>query len=161
MKIGITGHRQFDDPSAPPWVKKCIHDGLSDQAELWGLTSLAKGADQIFARAVLELGGTLEAVLPFPEYAETFEDSAESAGFRELIGRCDKVTELEFAGSKEQSYLAAGQYVADHSELLIAVWDGKPAAGLGGTGDVVSYARLKGKKVYQIDPASRTAGEIP
>ena len=51
--------------------------------------------------------------------------------------------------------------MVDHSELLIAVWDGKPAAGLGGTGDVVSYARQSGKHVYQIDPVSRSVAEVP
>jgi hypothetical protein len=160
MKVGVTGHRNFEDVSAAPWVAECIHNRLSDCRELYGLTSLAKGADQIFARVVLQLGGSLEAVLPFPEYANTFQDSAESAGFDELIGRCSKVTQLDFAGSKEQSYFAAGKYVVDHSEVLIAVWDGKPAAGLGGTGDVVAYARKNGKQVHQIDPVSRTVGEL-
>lgn len=161
MRVGITGHRKFEDPSDLPWAEQCLHDKLSDYAELWGLTSLAKGADQSFARAVLELGGKVEAVLPFAGYADGFEDSDESAGFDELITRCSKVTTLTFAGSKEQSYLAAGQYVADNSDLLMAVWDGKPAAGLGGTGDVVSYARLKGKRVYQINPSTRTATDVP
>ncbi len=160
MRVGITGHRQFEDPAAPAWVQHSVRHRLSDCGELYGLTSLAKGADQIFARVVLQLGGALEAILPFPEYAQSFEDADESAGFNELIGRCRKVTMLEFAGSKDQSYLAAGHYVADNSELLIAIWDGKPAAGVGGTGDVVSYARGRGNLVYQINPDNRTAAEL-
>lgn len=159
-KIGVTGHRQFEDAAVLPWVEMSIYDKLSGYPGIYGITSLAKGADQIFARTVLQLGGTLEAVLPFAGYGETFDDAEELAGFRELIGRCSKVTTLEFAGSKDQSYLAAGQYVADLSDLLIAVWDGKPAAGVGGTGDVVLYAKRQGKKVYQINPSHRTGCEI-
>jgi hypothetical protein len=160
MKIGVTGHRNFDDPSAPRWVEHSIREQLSHYGDFIGLTSLAKGADQIFAREALQLGGTLEAILPFPEYGESFDDPDESAGFHELIIRCSKVTTLAFSGSKDESYLAAGKYVADHSELLIAVWDGKPAAGLGGTGDVVAYALRNNKKVFQINPSARTALEI-
>jgi hypothetical protein len=160
MRIGVTGHRRFDDPSASSWVEARIREQLKEKAGLCGVTSLAMGADQIFARVVLELGGKLEAVLPFAGYAEGFDDEKESAGFRELIGRCTKVTTLEYNGSKDESYLNAGKYVADHSDELIAVWDGRPAAGLGGTGDVVSYARVKGITVYQINPALRLTANV-
>ena len=37
---------------------------------------------------------------------------------------------------------------------MIFVWDGKPAAGIGGTGDVVDYARALGKPLIVIDRAS-------
>jgi len=160
MKIGVTGHRRFEDPADLVWAELRLREALKDYAELYGLTSLAKGADQIFACVVLELGGKLQAVLPFAGYGESFEDAGEADGFRELIGKCSEVTTLEFAGSKDQSYLAAGRYVADHSDLLIAVWDGEPAAGVGGTGDVVSCARGEGKRVYQINPAARTMGDV-
>ncbi len=161
MRVGITGHRRFKDPSALAWAEEALREKLRQYKQICGLTSLAKGADQIFACTVLELGGQLEAVLPFPGYGESFDDAGETDGFRELIRRCAKVTTLQFAGSKNRSYLAAGQYVADHCDLLVAVWDGKPAAGLGGTADVVAYARREGKKVYQINPATRASAEVP
>jgi hypothetical protein len=156
MKVGITGHQEFEDPSVLPWIRECIRARLSGSSELRGLSSLAKGADQLFARVVLELGGNLEAVLPFAGYDGTFENPQDATYFRELLARCSAVTTLTFAHTKEQSYLLAGKYIADHSELLIAVWDGKPAAGLGGTADVVSYARRDGRAVYQINPVTRT-----
>lgn len=159
MRVGITGHQQFEDPSVLPWIENCMREKLSGCTELRGLSSLAKGADQIFARVVLELGGSLEAVLPFAGYAGTFESPQDAACFHELLARCSAATTLTFAGTKEQSYLLAGQYVADHSELLIAVWNGKPAAGLGGTADVVSYALSGGKAVYQINPVTRTTSD--
>jgi len=30
--------------------------------------------------------------------------------------------------------------VLDHSDLLVAVWDGQPVVGLGGTGQIVGHA---------------------
>jgi hypothetical protein len=39
------------------------------------------------------------------------------------------------------------------------VWDGQPAAGLGGTGDVVKYACLCGKPLIHLNPVSRTVNK--
>jgi hypothetical protein len=36
--------------------------------------------------------------------------------------------------------------------MLVAIWDGKPARGLGGTGDVVRYAQEKGTAVSIVWP---------
>lgn len=69
------------------------------------------------------------------------------------------VTTLTFAQTKEQGYLLAGKYIADHSDLLIAVWNGNPPAVLGGTGSVVSYAHRGGRAAYQINPVTRTTSD--
>jgi hypothetical protein len=36
------------------------------------------------------------------------------------------------------------------------VWDGEPAKGLGGTGDVVGYAVQKGKDLIHLNPVNRS-----
>jgi hypothetical protein len=48
--------------------------------------------------------------------------------------------------------MTAGRTVADRCDLLLAVWDGQPAAGLGGTADVVSHATYRGKSVEVVWP---------
>ncbi|GAB2826863.1 hypothetical protein GCM10027073_64840 [Streptomyces chlorus] len=45
--------------------------------------------------------------------------------------------------------------LADSGELL-AVWDGKPARGFGGTADVVSYAERSGTPVRVLWPEGAT-----
>jgi hypothetical protein len=40
--------------------------------------------------------------------------------------------------------MEGGKVVVDRAEVLIAVWDGLPARGLGGTADVVAYAGSAG-----------------
>jgi len=160
MRLGITGHRNFDDALALTWVENAMREKLRDCLPIHGFTSLAKGADQIFARVVIEFGGKLEAIIPFPGYGDQFDDPEESVGYRDLIGKCSTMINLPFLGSRDKSYLAAGQYVADHCELLIAVWDGQPAAGIGGTADVVKYALSKGRAIYQINPLNRMAADI-
>ncbi len=42
------------------------------------------------------------------------------------------------------------------ADLMVAVWNGRPAAGLGGTADIVKYALNSGKPVLHLDPESRT-----
>ena len=116
---------------------------------LVGLSSLAGGADQVFARVVLGKGGRIEAVIPIRGYRDLMQDEV-AEGFDELVGR-SSVIELDLGGSHEEAFLNAGKWIVDHSELMIAVWDGKPAEGKGGTADVVAYAREVGRRVIVID----------
>ncbi len=120
-----------------------------------GISSLAIGADQLFAEAVLSAGGTLEAIIPFETYVDTFQDG-DRAKFKQLRGLSRRVEVLARGGSDEECYLAAGKRVADLSDLLVAVWNGKPAEGLGGTADIVRYASDRKKRVLHINPVDRT-----
>ena len=79
-----------------------------------------------------------------------------------MLNRACKTTILKEAGPetgldevRAQAYEAAGRYVVDHCDLLIAVWDGKPARGRGGTAEIVAYAREKKRPlivVSSLDP---------
>ncbi len=58
-------------PLTQKLVRSGIHELLARHRDgLTGITCLAKSADQIFARAVLDLGGTLVVVLPAADYRE-------------------------------------------------------------------------------------------
>jgi hypothetical protein len=119
------------------------------------VSSLAGGPDQLFARTVLDLGGTLEVVVPAEHYRDGL-DPDEQHGYDELIAKAEHVERLPFVESSEQAHLAAGQAVVDRSKGLVAVWDGKPARGIGGTADVVGYAREKGVPVAVLWPEGAT-----
>jgi hypothetical protein len=123
-----------------------VDDGLV------GLCSLAVGADQIFAHVLLASGGHLHAVIPCQGYADTFADEAARHEFERLLSAAREVTELPFSEPSEEAFMAAGRAVADQCDLLLAVWDGQPAAGLGGTADVVSHATGRGKFVEIVWP---------
>ncbi|WP_207956217.1 hypothetical protein [Rubrobacter marinus] len=120
--------------------------------ELVGLCSLAVGADQIFANVLLASGGRLYAVIPCRGYAGTFDDEAARQEFERLLSAAHEVIELPFSEPSEEAFMAAGRAVADQCDLLLAVWDGQPAGGLGGTGDVVSHATDRSKKVKILWP---------
>ncbi|WP_217651112.1 hypothetical protein [Geodermatophilus nigrescens] len=125
--------------------------------DLTGLTSLAEGADQIFGFAVLAAGGFLHAIIPSESYERSFVSPPSRDAYTALRALAGATTILPFSTPNEDAYLAAGHDVADRCEILIAVWDGKQAAGKGGTGDVVAYARARGRDIRIVwpDGASR------
>ncbi len=70
MRIGITGHSNLT-PESVPLVAAELRKVLPEYGRpLIGVSCLAQGADQVFARVVLELGGNLEVVLPAADYRE-------------------------------------------------------------------------------------------
>jgi len=154
-RVGVTGHQRVDDPESWPWVASVMREQLTAMVPpLIAVTSLAVGADQLLARLVVERGGKIYAVLPFADIERSFSPEHLPA-YRELVK--DATLEvLDTPGTDEDSYLAAGQRVVDLADVVLAVWNGKPAKGKGGTADIVAYAQWRGKPVIQINPASRT-----
>jgi hypothetical protein len=108
---------------------------------LEALTCLAAGADQLFADIALDSGVPVTAVIPGMDYEAHLDDDAARAGYRRILGACANRVELPPEPTHEEAYFAAGRWIVDHCDRLIAVWDGRPSRGLGGTGDVVAYAR--------------------
>jgi hypothetical protein len=160
MRIGITGHQRLSDPSGWDWVKsEMLALVQASPRPLIAVSSLAVGADQLFAQIVLQDGGTLEAIIPFEDYENTLTAGADKSSYRSLLNSSSKVEFLPKSHSDEESYLNAGKRVVDLCELLVAVWDGKPAAGLGGTGDVVNYAQQIQRKVVHLNPSTRKVVE--
>ena len=160
-RIGCTGHRALS-PGTRRSVAAAIADVLAAEVDddLTGLTSLAEGADQIFAFAVLSAGGQVHAIIPSEGYEQGFSSSSARATYTALLNLAGTTTTLPFTAPDEDAYLAAGHEVTDCSEILIAVWDGRDAAGTGGTGDIVAYARERGVDVRIVwpDGASRERG---
>jgi hypothetical protein len=157
MRVGISGHQSLKDPAGWGWVRRQMRDCLASlPPPVVGVTSLAVGADTMFARLVLELGGSLEAVVPFAGYEETFAEGADREMYWTLLGGAARVEVLEREGTDEEAYYEAGKRVADLSALLILVWNGEPAAGLGGTGDIAAYARRTQKPFIHLNPETRT-----
>lgn len=144
--IGVTGHRNLPE-SARTHAERAIEELLGKYPRpVVGLSSLAEGADQIFADVLLRNGGILHAVIPCWGYASTI-GPASLPNYLRLVAAARSVTTLAFASPSERAFDAAGQYVADHCDLLVAVWDGRPADGLGGTADAVAHARRIGREV--------------
>lgn len=149
-RIGVTGHR-----SIPDELLGHVEEGLRSvlgghQGPLEALSSLAEGADQLFAAIALEYGADLTVVIPSGDYEEGFGDTGSLDRYLGLKRRAAQEVRMDFARSTDEAYYAAGTYIADSCDRLVAVWDGLPARGHGGTAEIVAYARALGKPVTVI-----------
>ncbi len=151
MTVGVTGHQDLPQ-SATASIAAEIQHQLAHVPDLHGVCSLAGGADQLFAQLVLERGGRLRVIIPCRGYEKTFATDEERATFSSLLEHATEVEEMDFPSPSETAFFAAGRRVVDISDRLLAVWDGKPARGLGGTADVVAYARDQHKATVVIWP---------
>ena len=134
------------------WVARELDDLFShlvrlpsSATSLHAVSSLAAGADQLFAEAALRYGIPLDVVLPFAHFADDFPGGPERDAYQRLLSAAASTTCLPWDERSNGAYLAGGLWLVDHCDLLIAVWDGQKAAGVGGTGDVVDYCCDAGK----------------
>lgn len=150
MNVGITGHQDMGGKKIISWVKAEIRQELLHYPKIQSArSSLAIGADQLFAQTALELKINLISVIPSKGYEKTFSTKARAEYFW-LKKLSTSVELLNFPVPSEEAFLAAGKHIAEHSDLIFAVWDGLPSKGLGGTGDIVKYALSLGKHVIHL-----------
>jgi hypothetical protein len=149
-RIAVSGHRGLPAP-VQALVDEAIRAALAGLDEVTGLSCLADGPDQIFARAVLDCGGQIEAVVPAALYRDGLPAGAH-AEYDRLLARAVKVHRLPFTQSTSEAHMAASELMIKKADQLWAVWDGQPARGYGGTADVVTAARNAGLPVQMIWP---------
>lgn len=159
--IGVTGHRTLGDPATVQFVTQAFRDLLSkmqrEHAEgVIARSGLAEGSDTLFAEAALVLGIPLEAVIAYEGFEEDFPPGSARQRYQHLLEQCQAVHRLPFRDRSDDAYLAVGQWIVDHSDLLLAAWNGQSAAGKGGTGDVVAYAQQVGRPVVHIHTTEHT-----
>ena len=94
---------------------------------------------------MLAAGGALEVIVPCAGYGTSLATDEGRARFDELRAAARTVITLPYPEPSEEAYLSAGQTLVDRCDHLFAVWDGRPARGLGGTADIVRYARSRGR----------------
>ena len=152
MIIGVTGHQDRESIDWT-WLQTELLALLSELRPSSVLSALAAGTDQMFAAVALQLGCRLVSVLPFEGYEDLFE--GDSRRMFRFLREASDVERLSLNMPDEQAFLEASRYIVDHCDVLVAVWDGEPAEGLGGTADVVSYARSRARQMFWIEPRTR------
>ncbi len=164
--IGITGHRDLREEDLPR-LRDLLEKELNalkaacPDSPFILLSSLAEGADTLAAEAALDLGFSLYVPLPFalPEYRKDFTGEALER-FDRLLQRAARVFTVPGAeepgsglpgstfsspgpgasSARNKGYLRAGQYIADHCRILLALWDGsREEPGGCGTAETVYY----------------------
>ena len=151
MKVGLTGHQNIGTAKDIQWVREAIiNELLFDDIEL-GICSLAIGSDQLFARILLEKEVPLKVIIPSNGYEETFTAEERESYFL-LKNLASDIQILPFPQPSEEAFYEAGKTVVKQSDILVAIWNGRRARGLGGTGDIVQYGLSQRMKIIHINP---------
>ena len=173
--VVFSGH-MIDQPDRPqprfppelePAVSAAMRAWLRDSNGLIGFSSAARGADLLFLEAVHDLGGETHVVLPYHQ-DEFMTASVENAGAGDWRSRFERqlaVSRVVYASSSRSlvgglAYDYANQLVHGlglvrarelETELVgLAVWDGQPGDGFGGTASAVRQWQQQGVPVHRI-----------
>jgi len=162
--IGVTGHRFDTESLTDSTLEQRVTDCLlkirnaNPDCQFTILSPLAEGADRLVARLAMKvLQAKLQVPLPLPYdlYVTDFSSRQSVEQFKALIGQAEYYYELpmKFGNIRElasgqsvvnndarnQQYALAGAYILQRVDYLIAIYDGKPEAGVGGTGQIVRW----------------------
>jgi hypothetical protein len=158
LVVAVTGHRDLL-PAEIPGIRARVRalivglrDAYPDRAIMM-MSALAEGADRLVAEEALDTGIPLVAVLPMPRdfYVQDFTAPGSRAEFARLCAAAADVFELSLVASagvvpadgsqvnRQAQYAQCGVFLCAHCHILLALWDGKPSAQVGGTSQVVYF----------------------
>ena len=174
LNVGVTGHRA--GAFSAPLVRRLrpvvytifgqLRDATlkiqkseaafcsSTEAQLCLHTPLATGADQIAAMCARSNGYFVRALLPFEpsEYRKDFAPGEEESFFEQALAAADEIVALSGDRSDlEAAYVSVGKSLVATADVMIAIWDGEPGRGPGGTAHVVELALENAVPVIHID----------
>ena len=169
LVVGVTGHRDLVEAELPG-IEIRVREFLSFLQERYPnlplrvMTPLAEGADCLVGRVALELGIPLTVPLPMPIalYEQDFSNAESLAEFRtlKLAGECFELplvagntneSIVDHGHARDMQYAQVGTYLAAHSHILLAVWDGEPSDLMGGTAQVVQFHQYDVMRGYTAE----------
>lgn len=154
MRIGITGHQNLTTAERD-WLKVEVAMEIKKMKIEEAYSCLAIGADQLFASIIFENKIPFVAIIPCKNYEQTF-DQKHIKLYNSFVKQATNVIQLDFKIPSEEAFYEAGKTVVNKSDVVIAIWNNLPAKGLGGTADIVEYAKMKNKKIIHFNPISKT-----
>lgn len=157
LAIGFTGHRQLpDENKCRAAIRKVIEEWkVRVPGLVYGVSSTAAGGDLLFAETCIDLNVPIRIFLPFPKekFRNDFDDQTWERAERVMASALS----LEVKGvsqKSEEGYYECGIETVQHSQLLIALWDGGQGRGMGGTADVVYFALEQGHPIVWVNSAT-------
>jgi len=164
--VAFTGHRAgFDAGAVRPALARVLDD-LVARAQAAGhplrlCTSVAEGCDTLWLEVARERGVAVEILLPLEE--SEFAADFSATGWERAKAALDEarahpnrdtIAVVGAGLSRPQCYEALGDEMLRRSRILVAVSDGAPGRGPGGTAAVVAQARDNGVPTVRVDAHS-------
>jgi hypothetical protein len=142
--VGATGHRDIaaaDEPALREAVGALLADiaGGVPNTRVVVLAVLRRGAGLLSAEVALEAGFAVIACIAAPaDVVERDLTAADASRFRAVLERCAHVAVVAHDEADAGGESATGWYVAFHSHVLIALWDGAASRKPGATANTVA-----------------------
>ena len=150
MTIAVTGHRDVViDETLLLQLDNFFRKMSKKYEHIILLSALADGADQCVAEITLKYDNIdLEVPLPLREelYLETIDNKE---NFYTLAKNAKETFEVPKVC--KNPYENLGRYLVDNSDMLLALWDGAYNGKVGGTGQVVTFAKGLKKSIVHIE----------
>ena len=148
---GVTGHREIPAEymeQAEQGLRGEIEKAITDDGYTYFISGFADGADQLFARIVLEKAKEnpalrLEAAIPYRNrYKRLMEDERTKA----MLEACAKVAVIseEWASNV---YMKRNRYMVIQADRVIAVYDGREK---GGTVSTIRMVHAQRKEMREV-----------
>jgi len=165
--IGFCGHRSgFDEVAVQSAFREVLADlkaratKVGGQAELY--SGVAQGTDTVFLETGRSLDMPVHVILPLAEeeFSRDFtssEDWTRSQAQLDLAKQRpgpDSVHTVPGESTRPECYFNQAIHMLNAVDVLVVVWDGLPARGLGGTQQIADQAKAMGLPVIFIDPQS-------
>ena len=157
----MTGHRTLPDPkTTADRLAAGLHNlrrlgaaNAEPPASLEILSALAEGRRSPGRWGRLSQPDTTlsrrSAAAP-DDYVQDFPSIDSRREFEVLLARARLVETVPRAPTREAAYELAGHWIVEHSDILVALWDGEPARGQGGTADIVAFAVERARPILWI-----------
>jgi hypothetical protein len=142
--VGATGHRDLaaaDEPALRDAVRALLDDiahGVPN-TRVVVLAVLRRGAGLLTAEVALDAGFAVIACIGAPREADEHDLApADAVRFRAVLDRCAHVVFVPHDDADTGGESATGWYLAFHSHILIALWDGATPRTPGATASIVA-----------------------
>ncbi|MFH0733418.1 MAG: hypothetical protein V1773_02475 [bacterium] len=169
--LGVTGHRDLREKDIPILQKKVSLifselEILYPHSSFILLSALAEGADRLVAKEALKRGIVVNAPLPLPidEYIKDFTSEQSQNEFLDILSKCaqsfvvNNLDKEEKNELRDYAYQRSNIYIALHSQILIALWDGVENNKVGGSAEMIRFKSegipqkyLKQKKLLSFE----------
>ena len=168
--IGVSGHRnikRIDYDMCKEKIKLFLSEVIKNnvEKEIIILSSLSDGADRFIVQSAIDLKLEYQVILPMA--LELYQKDFSKVSLDELdfliqnaknmpilVPLCDGCTEKNIAENgafRNRQYLRVGQEIVERSDIMVFLWDRKVSQGVGGTAEIVEYARKENKNHIIIE----------
>lgn len=155
MIIAFTGHRpdklggyKLPNPTYR-YVCQQLESKLKELKPEKVISGMALGVDQWAAYISHKLSIPFIAAVPFEGQEGAWPTQSQKT-YHQLIKLASERVVVSPGGYSAHKMQIRNQWMVDHCDILLAVWDGSA----GGTGNCVNYAKSQNKQIVVIDPCT-------